>query len=91
MKAIQVKSPINGMYTFAIVAGSGPANIVEKDFQVKYFCHHADGTRISWTHEEITNAIRNARARIARKAKDSAIRDIGLVKVKGALGNTYYE
>ena len=34
---------------------------------------------------------RNKRARDNRKAKDEALESIGLTKVKGALGGTYWE
>lgn len=35
--------------------------------------------------------IRQAARNQARKAKDQAMRDLSMVKVKGALGGTYYE
>ena len=34
---------------------------------------------------------RNRRARINRHERNQAMRDLGLVKVRGALGGTYYE
>ena len=34
---------------------------------------------------------RNHNAAIARRTRDSVYRDLGLIKVKGALGGTYYE
>jgi hypothetical protein len=34
---------------------------------------------------------RNAKARENRKARDEAMRSCGLVKVRGALGGTYWE
>ena len=34
---------------------------------------------------------RNKRARVARREKDSALRSLGLVKVRGALGGVYWE
>lgn len=34
---------------------------------------------------------RNARARANRKAREQAMRDAGLVKVRGAQGGTYWE
>ena len=34
---------------------------------------------------------RNARAMANRKARDAALRSMGLVKVRGALGGTYWE
>lgn len=39
----------------------------------------------------IKKAKANARSREARKSKDDAMRSLGLVKVKGALGGTYWE
>ena len=38
-----------------------------------------------------TKAMRNARARETRKAREDAYRSCGLVKVRGALGGTYWE
>ena len=34
---------------------------------------------------------RNARARANRRAREAAIRSLGLVKVRGNLGGTYWE
>ena len=34
---------------------------------------------------------RNARQRLNRRWRDQAMRDLGLVKVRGAMGGTYYE
>ena len=34
---------------------------------------------------------RNRRARQRRKARESVLRSLGLVKVRGALGGTYWE
>ena len=34
---------------------------------------------------------KNARRNAARRARDEAARSLGLVKVRGALGGTYYE
>jgi len=33
----------------------------------------------------------SCRAKVTRKAKEQAYKDCGLVKVKGALGGTYWE
>ena len=35
--------------------------------------------------------IKNRKARRARHTRESALRDCGLVKVRGALGGTYWE
>lgn len=35
--------------------------------------------------------LRNARARRNRRTRDDAMRSLGLIKVKGAMGGTYYE
>lgn len=35
--------------------------------------------------------VRKLKARIARRERDQAMRDMGMVKVRGALGGTYYE
>lgn len=34
---------------------------------------------------------RNALQRLNRRARDQAMRDLGLVEVRGAMGGTYYE
>ena len=34
---------------------------------------------------------KNAKRRAARKAREAVMRSLGLVKVKGALGGTYWE
>lgn len=41
--------------------------------------------------EECENERKKAKRRAARKAKDEVMRSLGLVKVKGALGGTYWE
>ena len=37
------------------------------------------------------NGRKRAKARAARKERDSLMRSLGLVKVRGALGGTYWE
>lgn len=37
------------------------------------------------------NGRKRAKAKAARKARDAAMRSLGLVKVRGALGGTYWE
>jgi hypothetical protein len=63
--------------------------------QTKAENFHARATRDGFTDAEITQYIakarRNARARANRKARDQVMRDCGLVKVRGALGGTYWE
>jgi len=41
--------------------------------------------------EDIANSRRNTRAKANRKAREEALRSLGLVKVRGALGGTYWE
>lgn len=41
--------------------------------------------------EEQARIERNKRQRTARKAKNQAMRSMGLTRVKGALGGTYWE
>ena len=41
--------------------------------------------------EEAKRRRSNKRARIARRSRDDAMRSIGMVKVRGALGGTYWE
>lgn len=40
---------------------------------------------------ELRKKARSARARTNRKMKDEALRSLGLVKVRGQLGGTYWE
>lgn len=43
-------------------------------------------------HQGITSrAVKNMRRNAARRDRDQAMRDLGLVKVRGALGGTYWE
>ncbi len=41
--------------------------------------------------EDNASKARRAKARASRKARDQVMRDCGLVKVRGALGGTYWE
>ena len=50
-----------------------------------------DGDNRCLECEEITSKKRLASARRARKLREQALRDLGLVKVRGALGGTYWE
>ena len=51
-------------------------------------CWYATGDGGGWWIQPDQKAIkRNAR----RRANDQAMRDIGMVKVRGALGGTYWE
>lgn len=43
------------------------------------------------TAQQCAVYIKNKKARFAQKLKDDAMASFGLVKVKGALGGTYYE
>lgn len=40
---------------------------------------------------ELPKLIKREKANISRRAKDQAMRDMGLTKVRGALGGTYWE
>jgi len=51
-----------------------------------------DGDNLCATCEEdAANGKRSAKARLRRKEREQALRDLGLVKVRGALGGTYWE
>ena len=41
--------------------------------------------------EEVKRRMKNYKARVSRRAKDEAMASIGMVKVRGAMGGTYYE
>ena len=43
------------------------------------------------TAARVRAAIRRSRARIGRRGREEALRSCGLVKVRGALGGTYWE
>lgn len=49
-------------------------------------CEYIDSIR-----SENKRRKQNAKARANRKAREEVLRDLGLVKVKGALGGTYWE
>ena len=42
-------------------------------------------------HAESKRELRNRRGQENRRARDSALRSLGLVKVRGAMGGTYWE
>ena len=86
MKAIKIKSKIDGMFTWAIIDEDGTQYEVHK---------HYDGTlfvdELSISDKEIRKLINTAKSSANRKAREQAYKDCGLVKVKGALGGTYWE
>jgi uncharacterized Zn finger protein (UPF0148 family) len=50
-----------------------------------------DGENVCRTCEDNTSKAKRAKARANRKARESVLRDCGLVKVRGAMGGTYWE
>ena len=45
----------------------------------------------AWTDQELIAFAKKCRTNRMRRERDQAMRDCGLVKVKGALGGTYWE
>jgi hypothetical protein len=86
MKAIKIKSKIDGMFTWAIIDEDGIQHEAHKHYDGALF---VDGLSIS--DKEIRKLINTAKSSANRKAKEQAYKDCGLVKVKGALGGTYWE
>jgi len=86
MKAIKIKSKIDGMFTWAIIDEDGTQYEVHKHYDGTLF---VDGLSIS--DKEIRKLINTAKSSANRKAREQAYKDCGLVKVKGALGGTYWE
>jgi len=86
MKAVKIKSKIDGMFTWAILDNDGTQHEIHKSYDETYY---ADGLDLS--HSDIRKLLTNARASASRKAREQAYKDCGLVKVKGALGGTYWE
>jgi hypothetical protein len=52
-------------------------------------------SRLRWQVREgrltVAEAVKRAKRNAAVRARDAAYRDLGLVKVRGALGGVYYE
>jgi len=69
------------------------AETVENSGLCPDVCHEAWGRRraLGEPYREADRVARNRRARAARASHDDAMRSIGLVKVRGALGGTYWE
>ena len=105
MKAIRTKAPLNGMYTHKILADDGRVYAIEKSWLGELFCNTASGLPAITTdtvvpfqgmtpdneHKAIKKLIAAEKRNFNRRARDQAMRDIGLVKVRGALGGTYWE
>lgn len=53
--------------------------------------HLCDLTESDAVLLEVARLRRNKAQRIARRSRDQAMRDLGMVKVRGALGGTYWE
>jgi len=47
--------------------------------------------RCAVCEDEVQSFVRKAKARARRRAREELLRDCGLVKVRGALGGTYWE
>jgi len=105
MKAIRTNSPINGMYTYKIQADDGRVYNIEKDYKGRFFVDVTSGvptidinTVAPFTgrnpdieNKAICKLIRNEKSAFVRRAKHRAMLDLGLTRVKGALGGVYYE
>lgn len=105
MQVKRYQSTVSGMMTWRIVADDGRIYPIDKDYHGRLFAVVAHGwtvvdvaTRAPFSgmtpdreHATITALLKNARARDARQAKHDAYTSCGLVRVKGALGGTYYE
>jgi hypothetical protein len=87
MKVTQVRSRISGMVDWAVKDDNGEIHIIDKDSQGRLMCYGVPGLE----HPVIARMLSNARARMSRKAKESAYESCGMVKVRGALGGTYWE
>jgi len=86
MKAVKIKSKIDGMFTWAILDNDGIQHEIHKSYDETYY---ADGLELS--HNDISKLLKTARASASRKAREQAYKDCGLVKIKGALGGAYWE
>ena len=53
--------------------------------------HYRTGKRTCGSVACMSKNLANAKRRRARRDRESCLRDLGLVKVKGALGGTYWE
>src|SRR3990167_284452 len=105
MKAIRSKSPIDSMYTHAIQADDGRIYSIEKSWTGELFCNTASGVPTIETntivpfqgmapdqeHKAIKKLIANAVRAFDKRARHQAMLDLGLTRVKGALGGVYYE
>jgi len=105
MKAIRTKSPLPGMFTHKLEADDGRVYAIEKDYVGRLFCAVATGSPTvtvdtlapfagmssDMEHKAIKKLIANEVSAFNRRARHQAMKDLGLVRVRGALGGTYYE
>jgi len=89
-KVLKVPSKISSnMYTWAIQDETG-LHYIQRGTDERLYAEGLD-----LTHYELNAIVKKARANDrknkSRRDKDQAMRDIGMVKVKGALGGTYWE
>lgn len=67
-------------------------NRVPDTFEVKEHYSPADSIIRNFTrYQDAHRHLKNARQNAARKARDDAARSVGMVKVRGNLGGTYWE
>ena len=88
MKAVKIKSKVDGMFTWAIIDEGGFQHEVQKHYDGTLFVGGCDK---NVSDKEIRKLINTAKSSANRKAREQAYKDCGLVKVKGALGGTYWE
>ena len=69
------------------------ARFCESDLGIPGFAdyHLCDHTEADAVLVEVARLRRNKASRIARRSRDQLMRDLGMVKVRGALGGTYWE
>lgn len=54
-------------------------------------CEHCDDSGVKPASQQKPQKPQKRKVRISRKVRDSIMRDLGLVRVRGALGGVYYE
>ena len=105
MKVIRTKSQLNGMFVHKIKTDDGRVYDIEKSWTGELFCNVASGkpaiavdtiapfSGISpdAEHKAIKHLIAVEKRNFNRRARHQARLDLGLVRVRGALGGVYYE
>ena len=62
-----------------------------EDCGTEIYTTDGDNTCTACDERERETTKKKARRKAQRRARDQIMRDMGLVKVRGALGGTYYE